>query len=96
MNVIVICACAPALLPFIQQLAGYKDYRSKPTPPGFSKLNVKDNTDRGLQDGISLGNITMSRGTVSNMAYTDTRSENSVPERQIKTSKETHAQWEAV
>ncbi|KAL9004182.1 MAG: hypothetical protein Q9188_002997 [Gyalolechia gomerana] len=96
MNVIIICACAPALLPLVQQLTGRKDYRSKPSPPGTMKLEGMDNTHRPLRDGISLGNMTGSHGTVNNTAFTDSKSESSVPEGQIKTSKDTYAHWEAV
>ncbi|KAL9604220.1 MAG: hypothetical protein Q9219_000618 [cf. Caloplaca sp. 3 TL-2023] len=101
MNVIIICACAPALLPLVQQLSGRKDYRSKQSPPGTAKFdNGTNNTHRPLRNGISLGNVTgrtTTDGTVSNTAFTDERSESdSVPEGRIKTSKETYAHWEAV
>lgn len=94
MNVIIICACAPALLPLVQQLTGRKDYRSKPSPQG-TKIET-DNTHRPLRNGIALGTMPGGSGTVNNTAYTDARSEHSVPEGQIKTSKETYAHWEAV
>lgn len=32
MNVIVVCACVPTLLPLVQQVTGQKDYRSRRGP----------------------------------------------------------------
>ena len=97
MNVIIICACVPALPPLVQQVTGQKDYLSR-RKAGSEEQN-RDSTNaskRALWDSIVMRPV-KSQGTVDSVAvHHEEEREGSLPSGEIRTTTELQTQWEAV
>ncbi len=96
MNVIVICACVPTLLPLVQQLLGQKDYLSKRKSGAEDQNNYyTDNSKRSIWNSVLMRPL-KSQGTVDTVAFHDEERERSLPEGEIRATTKLQTQWEAV
>lgn len=84
MDVIIICACIPTLLPLVQQLTGQRDYYS-----------TRHGSKRSLWNNIAMRPV-KSQGAIDSVAFHAENRQESLPEGEIRTTTELQTQWEAV
>ncbi|KAL2042255.1 hypothetical protein N7G274_004743 [Stereocaulon virgatum] len=90
MNVIIICACVPALLPLVQQITGQKDYLDRPSR----------NTDDPVASRRPFWSIGLrslkSRGTKNGLATRLETLDGNVRDGEIRHTTNIQTEWEAV
>lgn len=96
MNVIIICACVPTLIPLVQQLSGQQDYLSRrKAGSNEQRNNFTDGSKRSLWIDIVMRPM-KSQGTIDTVVVRSEDREGSLPEGEIRTTTELQTQWEAV